>query len=161
MTLPVIIDQPDLSTVAVSGTVDAVTVVDKVSQSNAFVFNNATSTWEEQRTPTTLVFTSIATSGYNTIWTPAAGKKFCLMGAEWHLRVTSTCATSSEFILDDNGTTVMEMCSMGTTTTGNSGSVTFPGNGYKSVAVNNPLRVRLTAALTAGGICVTVWGTEE
>jgi hypothetical protein len=35
------------------------------------------------------------------------------------------------------------------------------GNGYLSSAINNVLNISCSAALTAGGVYIDVWGTEE
>ncbi len=102
-------------------------------------------------------------SGTSTIWTPANGLRFVLWG---YSILPSGAATSIgvDVQLVDNATVIV------THTYALSGLTELslptlvislaPGE-YVSIADNNPLRVRLGSAVTAGRISVSVWGVER
>lgn len=125
------------------------------------LYNPVSGRGETQRTMTTLIAGSASAVNATTIWTPAAGKRFRLMGFSVSLANTVTTVAGSFASLLDQAAAIFGLFEMAATTSGIGYSVTFPGNGYLSVAVNNVLRVNLSAALTAGTLRLTVWGTEE
>lgn len=143
-----------------------------------FLFNPATPGWEKARTPTK--FNGIQTqsvTGTSTIWTPAAGKKFRLMGWKIIVSGNATLAVAAEAIgaIQDNATPIYTPTNFnqfgffvpaaaGTGVLWDSGWVILPGNGYLSSAANNPLTVGIggpAGNLTAGHVYVFVAGTEE
>jgi hypothetical protein len=114
------------------------------------VFNG--STWDRLRTPNvfkTLNAVSIATEA--TIWTPAAGKKFRLMGG-----LISVGTAAANVLIKDNtaGTTIAILPKTAVDV-----AFTFVlGNGVLSAAANNVLTATGVATTTISGV---VWGTEE
>lgn len=110
--------------------------------------------------------TVIATAlGLTTVWTPAAGKSFRLMG--YTISVAGTlAATGVELIkLVDNivGNVISQHQATVTITTptGDTQIGADLGQGFLSAAVNNVLKVNLGTAMATGGVAVNVWGTEE
>jgi hypothetical protein len=85
-----------------------------------------------------------------TIWTPASGKKFRLMG--YHL----VCSVAGNIVLKDNtaGTTILVIPSAA----GDGGTFVMLGNGILSAAANNVLTATGPATGTLSGF---VFGTEE
>ena len=146
---------------------DLASEVSLSTQTNNFIYNNATGlfgtagTWEKQRTPTIFVFTNANNAGSTALWTPAAGKKFRLMGYNWTVGSNTTAAVQTVVQLMDNATGISVLFTMGATTSGVSNTTNFNGNGYLSVAANNVLNINLSNAMTAGQIYVTAWGCEE
>ena len=108
----------------------------------------------------------VASTGNTALWTPAAGKKFRVLGMVMCLSKDAACA--GQFIIeirDEAGTTLFDI------TISNGALVAmgqpvmmyinFPGNGYLSAAPDNHLFVNLSGALTAGVLSASAWGTEE
>lgn len=109
-------------------------------------------TWDRPRTPVVfkVINNAIGAGADSTIWTPAAGKKFRVMGFSF----TSSVAT--DVLLKDNtGGTVIYRQNF-------PAAVPFAlpslGNGILSTAANNVLAASMVAAGTLTGL---VWGTEE
>jgi hypothetical protein len=107
--------------------------------------------WLMERTPN--IFKVVALSAgttETTIWTPAGGKKFRLMG------FLLTCGAASTLTFKDNtaGTTIF--AARGTTDQPISPS--GMGNGILSATANNVLTVTRGTSATLDGV---VWGTEE
>jgi len=125
------------------------------------LYNPSTKNDECQRTPTVFKRGIVTTLGSTALWTPAAGKRFRLMGYSWSVPNTATSAAGTTFGLLDTAAGICYLSEIGTTTAGINGSVTLPGNGYLSVTVGGVLNVNLTAALTVGELLVSAWGTEE
>src|SRR6267378_4017568 len=104
-------------------------------------------------------------SGSTALWTPAAGKKFHLLG--YYIEVTGIATQAGSGILTidllDNATTLAQthsvFVSATTPTTAVPDVLVFSspplGYGYLSSTVNNVLNVNLSAALTAGTVRVT------
>jgi len=113
------------------------------------------------RTPSIFKTGTANAIGSTALWTPAAGKKFRVMGYTFTLPSTATSAAGTVITLKDDATSVFTIIVMGTTSGALSGSVELPGNGYLSTAADNVLNINCSAALTAGQIAVSVWGTEE
>lgn len=140
---------------------------------SGLVFNVVTGQWERQRTPTIYK----ASTGHNqtagtTIWDPAAGKKFRLMGGI--VTVTRAVAiagggTNVNFKLKDGAADIGLQWSFWVPTasvTTEAGTAamfpfTLPGNGYLSAAADNNLVGATSVDLTTGHIAVQVYGTEE
>jgi len=116
---------------------------------------------EGPRTPS--VFKTVAASliGSTALWTPAAGKKFRIMGFKCFIPSTATTAGGSTITLKDGAATVFTLAVLGTTTQIVNYQQTDMVNGYLSAAANNVLNIDLSAALTAGAVVVDVWGAEE
>ena len=99
--------------------------------------------------------------GSTALWTPAAGKKFRVLGYTFTLPSTATSVAGTVITLKDGVTTIFTLIAMGATTGALTGNVRLNGNGYLSSAADNVLNIDLSAALTVGQIAVSVWGTEE
>jgi hypothetical protein len=126
------------------------------------LYNIATVKEESQRTPT--VFKTLdltAAAGSTAVWTPSANKRFRVLGGVVNVPNTSTSAAGLISRLLDGATNFANIVAIGTTTAGISYTLSFGENGYLSTAVGNVLNVNNTAAYTAGGIVLSVWGTEE
>lgn len=129
---------------------------------------NGTNT-DMQRTPTTFKTVTATASGNTLLWDPAAAKKFRLMG--YIIMVTGFAASATPLIditfqddTTDMGIGTSLSVPVASATVGgvllNTGQVQL-GNGKLSAVANNNLNINLSAALTAGVVRVTVWGTEE
>lgn len=116
-----------------------------------------------------VVFAAAATGA---IWTPAAGKRFRLLGFSILATANAACATNDlKLDLRDSvaGNFIASFPFFAPTVgvTANPGTLiiaiphSFGANGYLSSAINNVLTLNLSVALTAGTIRVNAWGTEE
>lgn len=119
----------------------------------SMAYNGAT--WDRVRTPTvfkTFASTAITAGTGATIWTPAAGKKFRLMG--WHI---STSA-AGQLIFGDNlvATIIARSEAVAAAGVSKAGAADI-GNGILSSAANNVLKIDGPTGNVAG----MVWGTEE
>lgn len=115
------------------------------------LFNGAT--WDRQRTPkvfTRVPLTAVTAGVALTVWTPAGGKKFRLMGFALSLSV------AGHMHMLDSATTILSTPAM-PASDGSSGPFVL-GNGILSVAANNPLKVDVSAN---GSVVGFVFGTEE
>lgn len=114
------------------------------------LFNGAT--YDRPRTPNVFkTFNLAASSAEQTIWTPAAGKKFRLMG---FVLTINTLAATVTFRDNTAGATIF-------VTAGPAASVIQPsnlGNGILSAVADNRLTIQASAVSALVG---TVWGTEE
>lgn len=146
------------------------TIVGKDDRAHQHIYNNSTGNMEILRTVTTFKTVSGAASN-TTIWTPATGKKFRLMGGV--ITIPSNAAISGGGVvvtvsLFDGGNgigiawDIFVPTSAVTTTTGDTIiSFTLPGNGYLSSAINNALILNASATLTTSAIRASAWGCEE
>jgi hypothetical protein len=112
---------------------------------------------EVQRTPDVWVplpkaGLEFAASEAKTVWTPAAGKRFRVLG--WTLRNNQEGNPANQLDLLDLATR------WGALGTNINSPLTSPplGNGYLSIAANNTLRIQPGAACVLSGM---FWGTEE
>jgi len=118
------------------------------------------------RTPTVYRYNGDAAGGV-TVWTPAPGKKFRLMGGVITLAGPALAAAGiNNFLLQDGGTANIMVFTFYCPLAAASLSTvvipfTIPGNGYLSAQVDNPLIIGLTSNLTAGRWELSCWGTEE
>lgn len=127
---------------------------------------------ERVRTPdvwpaSVLIGTAVSTA---TLWTPAAGKRFRILGFEFQLPLSTTLAAAgilTQSLLDDASPTpfVFEDYLPNATPANaigdNHTTIRLPGNGYLSLAKGNVLTVSLSAQLATGRIRWMVFGTEE
>lgn len=98
-------------------------------------------------------YLNLPTATATTIWTPAAGKKFRLMGVQFGASAAAQCALR-------DGTagsgTAFHMFKVGGADTKDFSL----GNGYLSSAANNVLEIYNATGSTVS-VWVTAWGTEE
>jgi hypothetical protein len=114
-----------------------------------FVYNGA---WDRQRTPNVfknLAAVAVTAGTAATAWTPAAGKKFRLMG--WMLSLS----VAGSVIFKDGGAEFFRTCLM---PAGDGKSSPPIANGYLSSLANNVLGVDVSATGAVSGLC---FGTEE
>lgn len=124
---------------------------------------------EYARTPTKFVSATIpAATGTTDVWTPAAGKKFRLMGYMIHFSGTAAAAGLRTFSIQEEtlGAIGMDTGTLapaaGTGAENSVITVNLPGNGYLATTVDKKLQVVTgTTAYTAGVDYISVWGTEE
>jgi len=120
---------------------------------------------EAVRTPTIFRTASITVTGPTTIWTPAAGNKFRLMGGVITFGGPTLAAAAYEIIRFYDLATQMaiDFLAWVPQVAVDMHSIAFDlkPNGYLSIAADNAFRVGLTDNLAAGIIRITVWGTEE
>lgn len=122
-----------------------------------------------QRHPTTFRTALVTAAGGTAIWTPAAGKKFRLMRYMIELTgnaiQTTAGVITAQFYDAATGMSVTHSLYIPATavnTLGGSNPGWFDlGNGILSATANNALNMNLSAAITGGGLRVTVCGTEE
>lgn len=106
--------------------------------------------WTAVKIPTVFKTFDSATCGTEfTIWDPAAGKKFRLMG----INVGASAASAVNFKDNTTGTTIFTV--RGGT---NIGIATDLRNGILSAAADNVLTIVTSVAAACSG---TVWGIEE
>ena len=110
-----------------------------------------TATYDRLRVPNVVkAFDATAVAAETTVWTPAGGKKFRLMG--YHL----AASVAGNIILRDNTAgTVIAVIPSGA---GGSGVHVDLGNGVLSAAANNVLTAQGPAASTLSGV---IYGIEE
>jgi hypothetical protein len=124
------------------------------------------------RTPSTFKTVTATASGNTALWTPTSGKKFRLMGLLVELTADATLAAAATFhiTLQDTAAAMNLGWSARVGTTGATTTTTANiieagwsdfGNGFLSAAANNVLNLNLSAALTAGVVRATAFGTEE
>jgi hypothetical protein len=131
--------------------------------------NEYRNTIEPLKTPTIWRLQNVVNAGDTAVWTPAAGKRFRWMGGSISVpgRTTLAAAGFETISFHDGGGAINISydialpAAVALIPQNWSETFNFPGNGYISTAINNPLIVNLSAALTAGYIHVNVWGTEE
>lgn len=114
-------------------------------------------TWDRLRTPSTFkVIAAVAITAATgaTIWTPAAGKKFRLMGYS----ISASAAASLKFYDGAGGALTTQIFRGPLLAAAGIDSQYNLGNGILSAAANNTLALDVTGNATVTG---TVWGTEE
>lgn len=174
--IPVIITDPQQTSMVPMGVYLGTSVNKSASNpgNGPWVFNvpellkAVTALYEQQRTPDTFKQLALtAASGQAGIWEPAAGKKFRLMGGVITIAKGSTAAGAISIGLQDGaaGAQVVFIALSGAallaTPDVNCIPFTIPFNGYLSTTADNWLYLNNSAAFTAGGVSVAVWGTEE
>jgi hypothetical protein len=129
------------------------------------VYNFISAAPDLVRTPTVFKSVQCNTAAATAVWTPAAGKKFRLMGgvittSGWLAAAAETIVT----LLDQAGAITLAFnFVLPAAATALSACIPFDlkPNGYLSAAANNVLNATLSGNLTGGHIMVSVWGTEE
>lgn len=122
-------------------------------------------------TPLLMFTTGVVTAnGNTTVWTPAAGKRFNLVGFSlWVSGASTRSTTSATQIQLRDGTAgagifhVIFPYILNATAVQIGQDVIYPVSlpaPYASAAVNNALTMNLGAALTAGGAVCNAWGFE-
>jgi hypothetical protein len=139
------------------GVLDPAALADALSNPTTLVFGALAhlwngATWDRQRKATTFKVVDLAAgTTETTIWTPASGKKFRLMGLQ--LRIGSTAAKLT-FRDGTGGTTILVM-----DLPANTFLQPMPlGQGILSATADNVLTVTRSASTLLVG---TVWGCEE
>lgn len=130
----------------------------------AILFNFLTACTERQRTPTWYAVVNASASGLTALHSPAAGKRYRLLGGFLVISPVATTGGGSIVELRDGATTrIIAPGYLGAAVNTRSGDGPIPlsGNGYLSSAVNTVLNLNLTGGLTAGEIVITVWGDDE
>lgn len=129
---------------------------------------NNPSSFDSRYSPV-IVNNLVMTTGTAVIWTPAAGKKFRLLGYSFAVTGESIMAVAGELSVSfvDGATAIpplekfyipaVALNKFGADRT----SLNHLGNGYLSGAINNALSVKLVGTLTAGNVIINVMGTEE
>lgn len=125
--------------------------------------------WDRVRVANIFKTVTATAAGATTVWTPAAGKKFRLMG--FLISVAGTMAATgvqSIELIDGSGGTVIKNFVAGLIQTPSASiapvGAVFPGDlgqGQLSSTANNALEVSLGTAMATGNVSVNVWGTEE
>jgi hypothetical protein len=113
-------------------------------------------------------FAACTTVAATAVWTPAAGKRFRLMGGVIVCSAGLAAAGNQQInLLDaavDIGVNFATFLPIAASVTG-LGIHVIPfdlrPNGILSALANNVLNCTMTSAVTAGAINITVWGTEE
>lgn len=120
-----------------------------VTNAQTMIFNGTT--WDRERGPNvfkSLQSVAVVAGAAVTVWTPAAGKKFRVMGFVLSLSV------SGSVILKDSSTEILRL-----QTAAAIGVASPPmGNGILSTVANNVLQVDVGAS---GNVSGFVFGTEE
>lgn len=112
-----------------------------------------------------LKFTSviITAAASTTLWIPTIGKRARIKGFSIAVDPATTSAAGCLITLTDGGVAIDNIVALGVGAPGTplrfAGA--FPGEGLRSSGVNNLVAVNLSAALTAGGVYLNVWGVEE
>lgn len=133
----------------------------------AHQYNGAT--LDVLRHPTTFRSGIITAAGSTALWTPATGKKFRVM--RYMLELTGNAIQAAAGVVTVTlydaaaAMNIVHSLYVPGAASNNLGGYNpgwFDlGNGVVSAAANNVLNVNLSAALTGGGLRVTVCGTEE
>lgn len=118
------------------------------------LYNVGTGNFNMARTPSIFKAGSGNTNGDNTIWTPAAGKKFRIMG----LVLANGTANAQTIAMKDNTGGTIVFTVVLPATIGAFIQWNLNGNGYLSSAANNVLDMNISSA---NNVYYSVWGTEE
>lgn len=133
----------------------------------ANLFNGAT--WDRQRTPAIFKQVSTAATGSTALWTPAAGKKFRLMGYRICVTALAKAAAAADLVINlldaaagigQSTPVTIPVAAAGNGLIMDSGWIDL-GNGILSALANNVLNLNLSFALTGGLVNITACGTEE
>lgn len=120
---------------------------------NSWDYRYNGATWDRQRIPSVFKnLSAVVITSETTIWTPAAGKKFRLMG----YCLSQGVATGAVTLKDNTaGTTILILPA---NTIGVAFCSNFNGNGILSAAINNVLTATGASTETLTGY---LFGTEE
>jgi hypothetical protein len=126
-------------------------------------YNGAT--WDRVRVPNVYKSVLVTATGDTTIWTPAAGKRFRLMGYSVQAAATIALAGIGLLKLLDGASATIEQHALffgGTASAANwIGINSNLQNGYLSAVADNVLKVNLDVTPATGRISINVFGTEE
>lgn len=141
--------------VSFSGTSGAKSPATVSIPATAFAYVFTAPNWEEQRSPSVFkpfASTAITAGTGATIWTPAAGKKFRVMG------VSISTSVAGQLLFGDNlvGTVIARSPTLAAGAAWQLGAADM-GNGILSAAANNVLKLDGPT----GNVMGMVWGTEE
>lgn len=133
-------------------------------RSSTYVKHEVRDQLEILKTPTVWK-TVTCTAGANTIWDPAAGTRFRLMGGLITVSKDAATAAQEYITLLDGAAVFMTFTISGAAlvATGNVIVIpfSFPLNGYLSTTADNILGLTLATDFTAGNCNINVWGIEE
>lgn len=139
-----------------------------VTASN-YVYNGAT--WDRQRAANIFRHNAATAANSTAVWTPAAGKKFRLLGFELTITRDATVAVAGVVtvnLIDAAGTIIYSTgvyvpiaATPGNLPAGPLSSIDLGKIGYLSALANNVLNINLSVALVTGSVQVNVRGTEE
>lgn len=127
------------------------------------IYNPVDRTMAMQRACTQVIGSAaISGAGATALWTPASGKRIRLMGFSVIVNPATTTAAGSLVTLKRGSTTFDDVIYLGVAALAVPArwAGLLPPNGYL-LDVDEVLNVDLSAACTAGGIYINVWGTEE
>lgn len=129
----------------------------------AFAFSPAASAFLRQNQADTFKNVVASASGESIVWTPGAGKKFVLMG--YTISVCGTLAALAPLridLLDGTGGTIIRthFAAVNDTVSGDTQIGMDLNQGIISGLADRVLKVKLSAAMTAGGVAVNTFGTE-
>jgi len=122
------------------------------------LYNPATPGYETQRTPSKFVDVLVVnvTGATQAIWTPAAGKRFRLLGFSLAFSVAGSSTVAYTFVDGAPGASAPAVL-RASPPAGPAYVLTLPGNGYLSTAAGNSLLIQGPAATVTG----TLFGCEE
>ena len=94
-----------------------------------------------------------------TIWTPAAGKRFQLLG--WSFSSGNCTCTGNGYVrFKESGAFLSFAGSIGTSVAHHDPVGILPGDGIVSSGADNVLQCNLDGTVTAGYMAIAVWGNE-
>lgn len=133
-----------------------------LAQAENFNYGYNGATWDRARVANIFKSVSATASGSTAVWTPAAGKKFRLMG--YSISVAGTLAVLGADVLNllDSATVIFRhVVAIGATVSGDSQIAASLGQGYLSAVADQVLNINIGTALLTGAVTVNAWGTEE
>jgi hypothetical protein len=148
----------------------AVGVVAQRMLAETMLYNPVTQLFERLRTASIFKTVNLFSAGDNTVWTPAAGKRFRLMAYRLVIPGNASIAVANvqNFQLKDQATflgfrdDVFCPAAAGATPNLFVGPwVLIPGNGYLSLVANNVLFMNMGVAMATAGVVINTAGTEE
>lgn len=134
--------------------------------SQPLLYNPETKSFQLQRVPTRFFSFDGITDTAN-LWTPAAGKRFRLMGGSICIAKETACAGALLISIRDTLAAVnfinFRISAAALVATGQVIylPIILPPNGYLCTLPNSLLQILFSAALTAGSVAVNMWGCEE
>lgn len=131
------------------------------ANSKLYGFNGAT--WDRVRVADVFKTVVATAAGSSVVWTPAAGKRFRLMGYTISISGTTAATVTQALELLDGATVIANHLATvtETTPTGDTQIGVDFGQGLLSSAANNVLEIHLGTAMGTGGVAINAWGTEE
>jgi len=127
------------------------------------LYNPKTGKSEAQRSMTIIKASAlIASIGSTAIWTPAAGRAVRILGFSVVVSTLTTTAAGSLVTIKEGATTIDNLIHLAVAAPAVPirWAAPLPQNGYLA-AKDAVINVDLSAAATAGGVYVNIWGCEE